>query len=303
MIDADLLARIEKLIGSSIESYKTVEGGYTPATRLLCGAGANSFFVKAGATPLTSEYLRSEIRTYESISGPFMPDVVAWEEHDTVPILILEDLSDRVWPPPWDDRRVDLVLNQIDMMHSTDVELEPYAEIRGEWDSSWQRIAEDPEPFLRMGFADSGWLDKALPDLIQQEELCQTEGDSLTHWDLRSDNICLTDDRAIFIDWNNACLSNPRLDLGFFLPSLAYEGGPLPEQILPDAPEIAAWVAGFFAARAGLPEIADAPRVRLVQRQQLETALPWAAHALGLRRPERAPTAESDWTTGMESYT
>jgi hypothetical protein len=80
-------------------------------------------------------------------------------------------------------------------------------------------------------------------------------------------------------------VSNPQLDLGFWLPSLAYEGGPAPERILPDAPEVAAWVAGFFAARAGLPGISDAPRVRLVQRQQLATALPWAARALGLPLP------------------
>ncbi|MGI8639393.1 MAG: sensor histidine kinase [Pyrinomonadaceae bacterium] len=60
------------------------------------------------------------------------------------------------------------------------------------------------------------------------------------------------------------------------------EGGPEPEKILPDAPEVAAWVSGFFAARAGLPEISDAPRVRLVQRQQMETALPWAVRALDL---------------------
>jgi hypothetical protein len=98
--------------------------------------------------------------------------------------------------------------------------------------------------------------------------------------------MCLTAGRVIFVDWNLASLSNPRLDLGFWLPSLAYEGGPQPEQILPDAPEVAAWVAGFFAARAGLPPIADAPRVRLVQQQQLSTALPWVVRALGLRQPD-----------------
>jgi hypothetical protein len=82
--------------------------------------------------------------------------------------------------------------------------------------------------------------------------------------------------------WNLTCLSNPKLDLGFWLPSLAYEGGPEPETILPHAPEVAALVAGYFAARAGLPGISDAPRVRLVQRQQLTTALPWAVRALEL---------------------
>jgi aminoglycoside phosphotransferase (APT) family kinase protein len=132
---------------------------------------------------------------------------------------------------------------------------------------------------------DARWLDGALPLLIRHEEQCSTDGESLTHWDLRSDNICVTETGAIFVDWNCACVSNPRLDLGFWLPSLAYEGGPAPERILPDAPGIAAWVSGFFAARAGLPGINDAPRVRLVQRQQLATALPWVARALDLPPP------------------
>jgi aminoglycoside phosphotransferase (APT) family kinase protein len=122
--------------------------------------------------------------------------------------------------------------------------------------------------------ADARWLETALPLLIQYEALCSTGGDSLAHWDLRSDNICLTASRAIFIDWNLACLSNPKLDLGFWLPSLAAKAAPTPKRFLPDAPEVAAWVSGFFAARAGLPQISDAPRVRLVQRQQLEDVTP-----------------------------
>ena len=101
--------------------------------------------------------------------------------------------------------------------------------------------------------------------------------------------MCLTTGRVLFVDWNVACVANPRLDLGFWLPSLAYEGGPAPERILPDAPEIAARVSGFFAARAGLPSIEDAPRVRVVQRQQLATALPWVARALDLPPPGRRP--------------
>jgi hypothetical protein len=97
--------------------------------------------------------------------------------------------------------------------------------------------------------------------------------------------MCLTAGRALFVDWNLACIGNPTLDLGFWLPSLAYEGGPAPERILPDAPAIAARVSGYFAARAGLPDIEDAPRVRVVQRQQLATALPWVARALDLPPP------------------
>ena len=45
---------------------------------------------------------------------------------------------------------------------------------------------------------------------------------------------------------------------------------------------LAAVISGFFAERAGKPVIPTAPRVRVVQTQQLRTALPWAARALGL---------------------
>jgi thiamine kinase-like enzyme len=285
MLRGDLAFRIERLIGAEVESYRPVAGGYTPAIRLLCRTTTTSFFVKVGATPLTSEFLRREIRIYTSICGAFVPTLVACEEHESAPILIIEDLSAHHWPPPWDERRVELVLAQIHAMHNTKVSLESYAQVHGTRGSSWQAVAAAPEPFLALGVADARWLEAALPLLIRHEEQCSIDGNSLTHWDLRSDNICLTESRAIFVDWNHACLSNPQLDLGFWLPSLAYEGGPEPENIMPDAPEIAAWVSGFFAARAGLPEISDAPRVRVVQRQQLETALPWAARALGLPPP------------------
>jgi hypothetical protein len=253
--------------------------------RLLCRTTRTNFFVKIGVTPLTSEWLRREMRMYTCIRGEFLPHLVAWEDHESAPVLIIEDLSAHHWPPPWDERRIDCVLAQIDAMHNTPVALEPYAQVHGVHGAGWQAIAADPVPFLALGIADARWLDAALPLLIRHEERCRTDGNSLTHWDLRSDNMCITERRTLFVDWNHACLANPQLDLGFWLPSLAYEGGPDPEQILPDAPDIAAWVSGFFAARAGLPGIPDAPRVRLVQRQQLATALPWAARALGLPPP------------------
>lgn len=282
MLHAELQSRIERLIGAPIESYRAIAGGYSPATRLLCRTAADSFFVKVGATPLTSTFLRREISVYNRVHGPFMPQLVASEDSELEPILITEDLSMHTWPPPWDTQRIDRVLAHIDAMNNTTVALEPYDQVHETQSSGWQAVADNPVPFLSLNIADEHWLAKALPNLLRSEAQCSTAGNSLTHWDIRSDNLCLTNQHAIFIDWNHACLSNPKLDLGFWLPSLEYEGGPQPEQILPDAPEVAAWVSGFFAGRAGLPIIPDAPRVRIVQREQLETALPWAVRALGL---------------------
>jgi thiamine kinase-like enzyme len=282
MVRRELISRIENLVGTKVESYRRVEGGYTPALRLLCETAGATLFAKVGTTPGTSRSLGREIHVYNSLSGDFMPRLLASEDHESEPILIIEDLSTQHWPPPWDARQIELTLAQIKALHDTPASLETFAQVHGTDDANWRAVAADPEPFLSLGLADARWLEAALPTLIKYEEYCPTEGDSLTHCDLRSDNICIKAGRAVFVDWNAVCLSNPRLDLGFWLPSLAYEGGPQPEKILPDAPEVAAWVSGFFAARAGLPEISYAPRVRTVQRRQLETALPWAARALDL---------------------
>jgi aminoglycoside phosphotransferase (APT) family kinase protein len=84
----------------------------------------------------------------------------------------------------------------------------------------------------------------------------------------------------VLLDWNHARLGNPAFDVAFWLPSLVLEGGPGPEEFGVD--ELAVFVAGFFAARAGLPAPEGAPRVRGFQRAQLEVALPWACAVLGL---------------------
>jgi hypothetical protein len=278
---ASILPRVERLIGAPVTAWREAGGGYTPAIRLVCATARRSVFVKAGSTPLTAGFLRREIAFYASARGAFLPVHLASEDHEHHPLLVLEDLSAARWPPPWDARMVDLVLHGIDDIHAGDGDVPRFAEDA----SGWAEVARDRAPLLALGLADPGWVDRALPRLVAAEAACVTAGDALCHFDLRSDNLCVVRDRAVFIDWACACRADPRLDVGFWLPSLAAEGGPPPDAILPDAPEIAAWVSGFFAARAGQPMIPDAPRVREVQRRQLVTALPWVARALGLPPP------------------
>jgi thiamine kinase-like enzyme len=110
----------------------------------------------------------------------------------------------------------------------------------------------------------------------------------LLHFDVRSDNLCLRGDRAVLVDWNFACVGNPLFDVAAWLPSLHAEGGPAPDEVLPptdEVAEIAALLAGNFAARGPRPEIPEAPHDRQLQRAQLTTALPWAARVLELPPP------------------
>ena len=84
--------------------------------------------------------------------------------------------------------------------------------------------------------------------------------------------------------WNWACYGNGLVDIAGWLPSLHHEGGPAPETILPDQPELAAILAGYWASKAGLPphDFDTTGRIRSVQKLQLSVAFPWAVCALGL---------------------
>jgi hypothetical protein len=181
MVPRDVAFRIERLLGAKVEAYTPVAGGYTPAMRLLCHTATASFFAKIGATPLTSQFLRREIHIYKSVSGTFMPQLVAWEDHASAPILVIEDLSAAQWLPPWDARRVELVLAQIHAMHHTQVSLTADAQVPGGRHADWPAVAADPAPFLSLGLADVQWLERALSLLIRSEAQCSPDGESLTH--------------------------------------------------------------------------------------------------------------------------
>lgn len=280
----EIVARVEELLGWAPESWRPVYGGYTPTARYAVAAGGRTGFVKIATTETTAWQINREIAAYSGISGPFVPRVLAADAHPTTPVLIIEDLSAATWPPPWTDELLGQVLDAIAEMHRTSTALAHGGLLQGR-DAGWPSVAANPEPFLSLGLVSSKWLEHALPALLAAEAACVLTGDALTHLDLRSDNLCLTPNGVKFIDWAEACRSDAAVDLGFFLPSLAFEGGPPPETVLPGRPDVAATVSGFFAARAGLPDIPLSPYVRRVQREQLSTALPWAIRALDL--PDR----------------
>ena len=275
-------ARAARLLGWTPTAWRPVVGGYTAAARYVASSGSERAFVKVATTPLTATQLRAEGVVYQRLTGAFMPGLIGWEDDEVEPILAIEDLSDARWPPPWDRPAVDRVLEQLERVHASPVTLRAFSEAHGPASEGWAAVAATPEPFLSLGLTSREWLFQALPRLIEAEANCPTEGSSVTHFDLRSDNICLPGSGAKFIDWAAASLGDPDLDLGFWLPSLCFEGGPPPDELLPDAPQIAAFVSGYFAAHAGLPIIPNAPFVRRVQQEQLSTALPWVARALKL---------------------
>jgi hypothetical protein len=280
-VKPDAVVRMEWVLGTSAESWAPVaSGGYSRNEHwtVVCSDGTRAF-VKVASIEPGPQWLRDEVAVYECVAGPFMPRFLGWEDGDE-PLLVLEDLSHGArFPPPWEPGDVESVLATLGELAAVHAQLPRLDETPL---AGWDDVARDPGPLLSLGLVSAEWLEKALPSLLDAARATPLAGDSVVHCDVRSDNLCLRDGRAVLFDWNHARSGNGTFDVAFWLPSLALEGGPTPFGLSRDADELAAVVAGFFGALAGLPPPEGAPRVRSFQRAQFEVALPWACAVVGL---------------------
>jgi hypothetical protein len=282
----DTVARAERLLGARAVSWAPVESrGWARNEHwtLELDDGRRAFSKSAWLEPSVS-WMRQEREVYGLVSGDFMPRLLGWEDGDR-PLLVLEDLTPGAHlPPPWRRGDVEAVIATLAELAETRADgLPPFPD---PW-PQWTAVADDPAPFLSLGVASSAWLAAALPELLEAERALRFSGSAVVHGDVRSDNLCIRGGRAVLVDWNHATLGNAALDIAAWLPSLALEGGPQPDEIADsDAAQFAVVIAGFFAAHAGLPPPEGAPLVRGFQLAQLEVALPWACRVLGLAPPD-----------------
>jgi hypothetical protein len=279
--------RVSRLLDADVLALRPVDTrGYARAFHAVAELeDGRTFFVKAGAEPVTSGFLRDEINVYRAVHEPFMAAFYAADEGDP-PILVLEDLSGCFDVPPWTEAKIAAVVEVVEQLRliAAPPELGSTERYRDEWVGGWEKVAADPEPFLALGLCSRRWLQKSLPVLSAAAEAAPLVGDALTHIDIRSDNLAFVDGQAKLVDWNWACAGHPQLDLACWLPSLHAEGGPPPEALMPEGGgEFAALLSGVWGAVAGLPPPPTAPGVRAVQLAQLRVSLVWAARELGLK--------------------
>jgi hypothetical protein len=241
-------------------------------------------FVKTATAPHTGGWLRREAEVYSTLRGPFIPELVGFDDDADEPMLVIEDLSDADWDVRWDAGRVAAVREALARVcgspHPPNTQRieAAFPELFG----GWHEVERDPEPFLATGIRSRAWLERVLPVLADAAEAAPVTGDDLLHLDVRSDNLCFVAGRAVLVDWNWCCLGDAAFDVAQWLPSLALEQGPEPWEVLPDGGGYAAFLAGVWAPRVGLPPPVTAPTVREMQRRQLEVALSWCERELGL---------------------
>lgn len=282
----DLGDRVAGIVGQGVVAIEEIAGagGYTPALRRIATlADGTTVFVKAAVDDLTAGWLRAERRSYEALGDTaFLPRYFGCD--DTV--LVIEDLRGAHWPPPWRDGDLDRVLATLDDVARhvpPDGIADGLETTAGEMVRRWKAVAEDPEPFLGLGLCARAWFDRVIPVLVDAEARGTLDGDALVHLDVRSDNLCLLDDRVVLVDWNNTARGRADFDVHCFVQSVALEGGPSPDDLLPDAdPLLVAMITGYLAHSAPQPTIPTAPRVRLIQLAQLRVCLPWMTRLLNL---------------------
>src|SRR5437764_164786 len=278
MVTADLEGRLAALVGAQPVEWAPRAGGYSTAERYtVVLAGGRRVFVKTADAQHMAAWLRRELEVYASLRGSFIPELIGFDDDGTRPLLVIEDLGHADWAARWTAERVALVRAALDELHGCPPppNTRPVRETYRDWFVRWHTVAADPEPFLSLGLRSRAWLDERLPAIIEAAGAAPLDGDAVIHLDVRSDNLCTLEDRAVLVDWNWVSLAAPELDLAGWACSLALEGGPPPCQLLPDSPRFADVTTAIFCATADLSPPVTTPQVREFQARQLAVALDW----------------------------
>lgn len=232
---------VEHELGAEVRDAVTQPGGFSPgvAARLTL-AGGERVFVKAVGLDLNPDspaLHRAEAR----IAAALPPDTPAPRLLGAIDqsgwmILLYEDIDGHTPAQPW---RPDELRRVLDALTDLAKALTPaplaaptIAERFGDAFQGWRRLAgevpDDLDPWARRHLADLAAL--------EGEWERATSGDSLVHADLRADNILLTADRVVVVDWPWACRAAPWFDLLAMLPSVRMQGGPPPGSLFAEHP-------------------------------------------------------------------
>lgn len=283
-------AAVEEFLGGPVAEAVTQESGFSPAAAVrLRTAGGRRAFVKAvGPEPNAeaAEIYRAEGRVAAALPATVpAPRLLTAFELDGWVALVFEEVEGRHPAMPWRRDELDLVLGAVRRMGAaltpSPIDVPTVGERHGDSFRGWRTLlAEDAsglDPWaLRhleaLAGLESGWAEAAA-------------GDTLLHADLRADNVLLAGERVYLVDWPWACAGAAWFDLVVMLPSVAMQGGPPPQELLPDPdPAITAGVAalaGYFVRQGRRPDPPGLPTLRAFQRAQGRVAVEWLRHRTG----------------------
>jgi hypothetical protein len=231
----------EDWLGEPVVAAHTQTGGFSPgaALRIRTATGRRVFLKAVAPTPNVHSpgfYRR------EAAIVPLLPDSVPsprllWfydEGEEGWVALALEDIHGRQPALPWVPAELDRVMvclvGLTDALTPAPVTAEQVG-LAGSWgvvtNGRWLALAQQADQL-------DDWSRQHLDSLITLEADAATAvaGDTLLHLDLRDDNLLLTQDNVMVIDWTHARIGAPWLDIDLMAPSVVMQGGPDTETLI-----------------------------------------------------------------------
>ncbi len=294
---------IAERLGGVVTMVHSQPGEFSPGLAALIETDSGDWaFVKAAGpepNPTSAAFHRREAVVAAALPTDAPTSRFRWS-WDTGPdgwmVLAFDAIDGRSPAMPWLPDELELVLTGLDRLSTlltpspvpaTAVGgIEEWGGLAGGW---WRRAVL----FQPDGLDD--WSIRHAAALAELERTAPdaAKGETLLHLDLRADNMLLTSDDVRFVDWPHARLGAAWVDLAFLAPSVAMQGGPVPDALMgrltgsraPDEAALTAVVAaiaGYFTIQAVAPPPPGLPTLRAFQAAQGAVARAWLARRTGL---------------------
>ncbi|NLE17719.1 MAG: phosphotransferase [Propioniciclava sp.] len=294
-------AEVETILGAPVVAHASHPGGFSPGTadRVTCADGAAAFVkaVHPYLNPDSPDIHRAELRVMRALpAGLPVPALLGGFERDGWVVLVMEYVEADHPTLPWTRESftpvVDAVLGLSDRLTPSPLELQPASgHCAGMWAGYARCLVQPPDDL-------DPWVRARLPALAERADvsLAVLDGDTLTHFDLRADNLLLRRgdappaDRVVVIDWPWAMAGARWADATTMTLELAAQGDPESIRATDDVLErIAAHcgvtteplvdttvgLAGFFTWQCRTPDPPGLPTLRAFQRSLAEGLTAW----------------------------
>lgn len=306
-------AAVEERLGGVVVQEHSATTGFSPGlASVLVTAEGTRAFVKAARETDEAESARLH-RTEARVTAALDPGLpvprLLWTHDDGDWVVVAYEAVDGHTPTtPWDPAELTTVLDtvaQLGAVDATSLGLPDAATDVGALFTGWENLRDDPDPSL----ADvAPWAVDRLDELagLAGRAAAACAGDALVHGDLRADNLLVTDDGVVVVDWPWAMRGAAFFDLIAFLPSVGMQGvrgrtepltGPADlehrravgaeldalfrsspsaagvddAQVLP----VVAGITAYFLDSGRRPPVPSIPRLRAFQRAQGAAGAAW----------------------------
>jgi Ser/Thr protein kinase RdoA (MazF antagonist) len=206
--------------------------------------------------------------------------------------LILQDIAGRQPQLPWQTAELQQVVAALDQLADaltpTPVPAPAVGERLGAEFTGWRTLATSPgrdhlDPWSHVHLGQLADLEATWAD--------HAAGDTLLHADIRADNLLLTGQGAMVVDWPWACRGAAFTDLVLFAPSVALQGGPPPAELIASSRSggaasphavtaLVCALAGYLTETSLRPPPPGLPTIRAFQAAHATIARQWLAECL-----------------------